>query len=440
MSVEFRIKNFLHPLAILKLRRFLEKSQWFSFKRLQEYQVVRLQRILNHAYTNVPYYHKLFNRIGFKPHKVFSLDALQKIPPLTKDLVKENKHLLVARNAARFSPVSCRTSGSTGEAVEFYLDRPSNVLEFCYYWRYWSWAGYRLGSPFAELASHYFLTHPRRKNDVYVFYRPGRRLLLNSMMLSCDRIDHYVAALRKYRPRFLKGLASTLYVFALLVKDKGIDDLGFDAVFSTGEMLLKPYRKTIEAVFHCKVYDSYGHMERTVAVSECPCGGYHLNADYGILELQKEPGQNATARGTVLGTGLYNFSMPLIRYAVGDVIEADHANSLCQCGRGLPLIKNIHGRKEDIIVTPDGRIVTSAFTLFELVHGIELGQIVQEQKDRIVLRIVPSAGYGPESEQQAVTTLQNFVGQDICIKVDYTTKEKIKAADGRKFKTVVSCL
>jgi phenylacetate-CoA ligase len=440
MSVEFRIKDFFHPLSILKLRRFLEKSQWFSDERLQEYQLSRLQRILDHAYTNVPYYRALFNREGIFPREFTCLEDLQKIPPLTKELVKKNKHFLVARNAERFSPISCRTSGSTGEPVEFYLDRPSNVLEFCYYWRHWSWAGYRLGSLFSELASHHFLTHPKRKNDIYSFYRPGRRLLLNSILLSYDRIGHYVVALRKYRPRFLKGLASTLYVFALLVKEKGIDDLEFEAVFSTGEMLLNQHRKTIEEVLHCKVYDSYGHMERTVAISECPCGGYHLNSDYGILEVQKETGGNMPGGGTVLGTGLYNFSMPLIRYEVGDMVEADHENSCCKCGRGLPLIKKIHGRKEDVIVTPDERIITSAFTLFELVNDIELGQIVQEKKDRIVLRIVPAAGYGPESERQLIDGLRNFVGQDICIKIDYTSKEKIKPGDGRKFKTVVSFL
>ena len=440
MSVELRFKDFFHPLAILNLRRFLEKSQWFTAELLQEYQLTRLQHILNHAYNNVQYYREIFDRAGFCPRAVTCLEDLQKIPPLTKELLKKNKHRLVAKNAARFSPISCRTSGSTGEPVEFYLDRPSNVLEFCYYWRYWSWAGYKLGSPFAELASHYFLTHPKRKNDICTFYRPGRRLLLNSILLSSDRIDRYVAAMRKYRPRFLKGLASTLYVFALLVKEKGFDDIAFRAAFSTGEMLLKRHRQTIEEVLHCKVYDSYGHMERTVAVSECPCGGYHINADYGILELQKEPGQNAPAGGTILGTGLYNFSMPLIRYEVGDVIEADSENGLCACGRGLPLIKKIHGRKEDVVVTPDGRIVTSAFTLFELVNDIELGQIVQEKKDRFVLRLVPAAGYGSESERQVIAALRNFVGQDVCITIDYTTKEKIKAGDACKFKTVVSCL
>lgn len=440
MSVAFRIKDFFHPLSILKLRRFFEKSQWFSDEHLKEYQLTRLQCLLDHAYKNVPYYRTLFDREGISSRSFTCLEDLQKVPPLTKELIKKNKPLLVARNAVRFSPIRCRTSGSTGEPVEFYLDRPSNVLEFCYYWRHWSWAGYRLGNLFSELASHHFLTHPKRKNDIYSFYRPGRRLLLNSIRLSYDRIEQYVAVLRKYRPRFLKGLASTLYVFALLVKERGIDDLKFEAVFSTGEMLFKRYRKMIEAVFHCKVYDSYGHMERTVAVSECSCGGYHLNADYGIMELQKETGRNTAEGGTVLGTGLYNFSMPLIRYEVGDVVETERENSCCQCGRGLPLIKKIHGRKEDVIVTPDDRIITSAFTLFELVKDIELGQIVQEKKDRFVLRIVPAAGYGLKSERQVIDAFRNFVGPDVCIGIDYTLKEKIKPADGRKFKTVVSLL
>jgi phenylacetate-CoA ligase len=46
--------------------------------------------------------------------------------------------------------------------------------------------------------------------------------------------------------------------------------------------------------------------------------------------------------------------MPLIRYAVGDLgVPSDSPD--CECGRSFPLMKMVEGRKDSIIVFPDGR-------------------------------------------------------------------------------------
>jgi len=61
-------------------------------------------------------------------------------------------------------------------------------------------------------------------------------------------------------------------------------------------MLLPSQRRLIERVFRAKVYDSYGHMEGTVAASECPHGSLHINPEYGVLELvDKSPSDESPA-------------------------------------------------------------------------------------------------------------------------------------------------
>ena len=77
-----------------------------------------------------------------------------------------------------------QTTGTMGEPLRFLIDKPSNVLEFVYYWRHWSWAGYRIGDRFAELASHYFLQ--RKSSELGHVQRGFGRLLLNSIRLSPD--------------------------------------------------------------------------------------------------------------------------------------------------------------------------------------------------------------------------------------------------------------
>ena len=80
MSVDFHIKDFMYPLSILKLRHFLERSQWFSEDTLRQYQLKRLKLILWHAYKHVPYYRELFDRENLTPGDVRDLEDLSKVP------------------------------------------------------------------------------------------------------------------------------------------------------------------------------------------------------------------------------------------------------------------------------------------------------------------------------------------------------------------------
>ena len=89
-------------------------------------------------------------------------------------------------------------------------------------------------------------------------------------------------------------------------------------------------------------------------------------------------------------TGLYNYAMPFIRYAIGDV--AAWATASCQCGRGLPLIAQVEGRTRNAFVFGDGRRVwprlREARNIQDLVSSREF-QMVQLDRERIELRYVP---------------------------------------------------
>src|SRR5262249_34974680 len=150
-----------------------------------------------------------------------------------------------------------------------------------------------------------------------------------------------------------------------------------------------------EDVFRAKVYDSYGHMERTVAISECPDGGLHINPEYGIFEMvDPSPAESRGASGPgrpiarVVGTSLHNFSMPLIRYEVGDLVEVEVPDRNCLCGRTMPRVRRILGRQGDVVVGADGRVVTTLFILFDGVLGVEQGQVIQHDVNRLTVRVV----------------------------------------------------
>lgn len=427
MSIDFKLQDYSFPLSTFKLRKFFERSQYFSSEEMEAYQQSRLKAVLGHAARNVPFYTKLFREQGIDPAEVSNLSAIRSIPLLTKKTLSENFELLQANNASRFKPQENRTSGSTGNPYRFLSDKFSRTLEFAFYWRHWSWAGYKLGNRFAELSSHFFVKSSKKKDLIYSASPLTGRILLNSLKISPDSMDSFVKVFRRYRPKFLKGVASALYFLAYWLSQKHTGSLSFQAVFSTGETLSPQYRNLIESVFSCKVLDTYGHMERTVAVSQCLEGGYHVNSDYGLFELGDSRPSESSGHSirSVVGTSLYNMAMPLIRYEVGDLIEPHPDPFECPCGRKLPLIKAIHGRHEDVIITPEGRFIASIYIALNLVKGFFFGQFIQEKKDRLQVNLIKDLDFEDKDEQEFLEILTNFTGAGMKIKIQYVTAEQI---------------
>jgi phenylacetate-CoA ligase len=442
MSVNFTVREFGYPWSILRMRQLLEQSQWFTREQLREYQEERLRGVIENAYAHVPYYRNLFRSLSLTPADIRTLSDLKKLPLLSKDTVRKDFEHLRADNAQHHHPRVEQTSGTSGEPLRFLLDKPSNVLEFAYYWRHWSWAGYRLGMRFAELSSAYFLRRGRLAEQPIALQRIPGRLLLNSLNLSAGRVLAHVSAIRRYRPLFLKGTPSALYYFALFLREIGTTDLSFRAVFATGEVILPVQRASIEATLHCKVYDSYGHMERTIAVSECHSGGYHIIPEYGVLELIEEPlrGNGRNRYAQVIGTSLHNLSMPLLRYEVGDLAELLDEDEPCACGRAAPRIRRIAGRRNDVVVTPEGHVITTLFVVLDQAQGVLMGQFVQESRDLLRIRIVKGSDHTESSSADLQRTIKRVVGPNMRLEIEYLSKEDLQRDCPGKFRAVVSRL
>ena len=99
---------------------FLQESQWWSKNRLEQYQLQQLDKLLCHAYENVPYYRKIFDEQGIKPKDIHNLNDLKKIPLLTKHILKTETNQFVARNYKKAQLLQARTSGSTGSPLNFF--------------------------------------------------------------------------------------------------------------------------------------------------------------------------------------------------------------------------------------------------------------------------------------------------------------------------------
>ena len=440
VSINFKIKDFAYPMTIWRLRRTLERTQWLPPEELEAYQAARLRRTISHAFHHVPYYRELFDRHGLRPDDLKTAKDLKRLPVLSKDDVRRAGDRLHAKNLGRYHPKPHTTSGTTGKPLKFLLDKESNSLEFVYYWRHWSWAGYRLGDRIAEVITGFFLRRPGLNDAVSAWQPHLRRLVLNSAMLSVRGVRDMAKEIRRRRPRFIKGMASTLYYLSVCLEEAGIRDIRFKAAFSTGEILSPGRREKITSMLHCPVLDSYGHMERTVAICECPAGGYHLNSDYGVLELDGT--RRSEALGTVIGrsvgTSLYNYAMPLIRFDIGDLIEMYRDPVQCRCGRTLPLVKSIRGRTQDVLTTPDGRYITAIFILPEFVSGIAFAQFIQTSKSDLEILVIPTEDWTKKQHDRLHSHAARLLGRSMRIKIRTVAQSEIVSDQSGKQPVVIS--
>jgi len=417
------------------------KSQWYSRKELEELQLRKLRKLIRHAYDNVPYYHNAFHRRGLTPGDIKNISDLGRLPMLTKEDVRNNFEDLKARNIKEI--VLQRTSGSSGVPIKFHLDARSAGMESAFVWRHWNWAGYKFRDRSVLIRGQW------KFPEGCLWYQDtgGKNLIMSSRQLIPENIEKYIQKIRDFDPSVIRAFPSTAYVLAQYMREKGVTDIRPKCIITSSETLFTDHRALIEEQFGCDVYDWYGLAERVAAIGQCSEGNYHINSEYGIVEIMKD-GRHASEgeRGEIVATGLNNYAMPLIRYGTQDI--AVPSNRRCPCGRGLPLIGSIEGRVQDIVVTPTGRYIYPVFIpyLFYLdpdnysgssIRGIREYQVVQEAIDRIVIRIAKEPGYTIEDFDYIRENFRKFVEG---VHIEFEFVEKVIRGETGKRRLVISKL
>jgi phenylacetate-CoA ligase len=159
-----------------------------------------------------------------------------------------------------------------------------------------------------------------------------------------------------------------------------------------------------------------------------------------FLEIVDEQGKPCLPHqpGRVLITTLHNFATPLIRYELGDYAEFGDP---CPCGRGLPVIKKILGRKRNRLIFPDGR---SEFPYLGEHGQIESKmdvivyqfQIVQHSVEEIEFKVVTSRPFTEEESLWVVSLVQENLGYPFHVTI--TLLDDIPKGPTGKFEEFVS--
>jgi len=414
--------------------RELRRTQWISADELQAVQLRRLRTLLRDAAANVPYYQALFQKLGAIPDDFRELSDLSRLPLLEKQQVRENPDQFLNRRFDRNRLIEDHTSGSTGEPLRFLLTVEQKAYEMAYSIRFWRWAGYRTGARIAAFR-HYI---PRRQTDpLWQHDKRTRTLFFSVYDMKPANLRAYVEEFNRFQPEFVRGYPSSIYIFAQFAAGEGLPLHAPRAVLSSSETLSPEMRAVIERVLQCPVYDWWGANERVVTACQCERRGpLHVNAEGGILELAPTMDNSGDSGHRMIGTGLINHAMPLIRYDLGDL--AIPGGKPCGCGRGLPCVERILGRVNDTLVTGEQKYIPSVrfYTLFETHDQVRQFQVVQTAPNAVVVRIVPARKFNGTETNELRGKLARFLGD--AVKIDFELVDQIKPEPSGKIRNVVS--
>jgi phenylacetate-CoA ligase len=379
------------------------RIQWLGARDLENLQRRNLAQVLDFATRHIAYYQCLGLRLSGDPHA-----DLARFPIVGKRAIKAEPDAFVRGPRSRL--VCEKSSGSSGVQGAVYMtkDEVSHAQAIQTLW--WEWAGFRLGTRYFQRG----ITPERR------FVKRVKDILLRTTYVSAYQLDEgdarrWLHYLRKNPHRHMGGYASSLYVFAQLARDLGIEDIRFASVISWGDKLFPHYRTSIERQFHCKVFDTYGCTEGLMMAGQCEQGAYHIMTPHVCLELLDDedrpvpPGR----MGRVVVTRLDNFSMPLIRYALGDLAEAADSATRCTCGRQFPILARVIGRETDVVKTPSGKqMIVHFFTgIMEHFHEIRQFRVIQRSPERIEMEYVPDAGFDQHVLTRVRDTIHTRLGE-----------------------------
>ncbi len=412
---------------------FLQKSQWWSREKLEEYQMRQLSKLLYHAYENTPYYRRIFDEGELKPKDIKSLNDFKKLPYLTKDVFKENFNDFIASNINVSKLTMTHTSGSTGKPIQFYRDLNEDQKEWAFVCHQWSRVGHKPGDPRIEVRGAVIT------GDKPFCYDPVTKVLRLSPRIDSKEIAIlYLEKIRSLGAKFIHGYPSCIALFAFMIKQYNLSNiLKLKAILFASETVYPWQRQIVEEIFGRRVFSFYGMTEHVVMAGECENNtSYHCIPQYGITEIK--PVSNE-----IVGTSFINYANPFIRYCTTDIASVPVGSGCNECGRQyFHVFPNVAGRLEDFIITPEGIPVSPAVIThpFKDLKTIKSTQIVQKSSDCIKLTVVPCDGYSSEiienELQQLCQGLKGILSSDMKIQTEIA--ESIPLSKSGNFKWVVS--
>lgn len=431
--------KYIKHAKVLQYYKQLQKHQWATREENSSIQRKKLYTLIQYASQNIPYYQKMIQEynLRFSDDTIFT--DIKKFPLLTKDIIRKNfDQLYKFRDNTYYRNTS---GGSTGEPIILYQDADYFAWNTATKVLFDQWAGRKIGERMVSLSGTFQdILKSGQGFKLYLRQQLSGITILNTNRMSEKDKYQYVQRINHTKPSIIFAYNHELSRF---VQEHNLSVYSPKAVISTGGVLYPEVQARIEEVFRAPLFNCYGSRE--VGSMACNCKkspGLHLIPDIHYLEILDNNGKEVKQgeAGNIIVTLLSNYTMPLIRYKIGDIGILSEKN--CQCGRELPLLEKVIGRIGGRFKNKFGDFISAGlfYSLFYFQENIRQFQVIQETTDLILINLVlieknkleDMGKYFEENNQK----IQKIMGHKISIK--YNIVDEIEPSPSGKYMHVFS--
>lgn len=409
------------------------KNRFLTISQLEENQNDRFLNLINYANVNSPFYSSLYKDIKLPT----SLGSISQLPIIDKELLRENIDSVHTINEKK--AIHSKTGGTTGKSLEVYFT-PANMQErFAMLDDFRGRYGYELGKKTAWFSGKSLLTERDIKKNRFWKNDPVHNVRYYSTFhIKDEYLKYYVEDIIRFKPEYLVGFPSNIVEIAKYGTrhgykyPKGITK----AIFPTAETITSEMREVVEPFFHSKMYNQYASSEGAPFIFECSEGYLHLELQSGVFEVLDDDNRPATT-GRLVVTSFTTYGTPLIRYDIGDSITLEDVNKTCSCGNNNPMVKEILGRIDDFIFSPEnGKInLGNVSNTLKDTKGIIRFQAIQNELNTLELLVeTDKKVFNEKIEQKFLQNWRDRVGDKMEVRISYI--DDIPVEKSGKFRIV----
>lgn len=379
-------------LKVIKLLREVEKND----KTADIVQRELLVEALRNALSNVPYYKKTVNIGPYDTNVSNVLEALKEFPFLEKDEIMDHPEDFISENVDRTRLHYSTSGGSTGRGIGVWRTWEEGKVEKAFFDYMWSKYEYNRRSKILRIGCDAAV--PLNQFPCQV---KGQSLLVSPHHLNKKWLPQIIKRIQKFRPDFIHAYPSCVEILAGYLKQTG-ESIKIKGVFLASEEVMPAQIELCKEVFAVPVCFHYGAVEQVLLGYGCYDGekvSYHFHPLYGIVENY----QDENANYELVGTGLWNYAMPLIRYRTQDYGKISEEQVKCEiCGKTWPTVSQLDGRKQDYLVAKDGSLYPGFSVIIDkfIWDYVTTFQIVQSRPGEIELHIVPRKNFTEEAKRK----------------------------------------
>lgn len=412
-------KGVSFPLQLSKTTALFNSSRDAILK----YQQKCVNKLIQHTFQTTPYYRELFNEIGLNledlnKHSNSDPTDISIIPPLEKKTIRDQFHNLLSDRFSNKKRIPNATGGSTGTPLKFYQDRTywnQRNLSVYYFDR---WAGWDFGTPQLVIwgAPSDINAGSKWNQNLNRFWK--NQSWLDGFQLTESEMQRTYEKMQLRQPNTILAYPSSLYQFAKYLNNKNLQpNWNLKGIITSAEMLHEHIRTLAESVFRTKIYNRYGGREVGLIAMECVEGQMHINCRDLLFEIDSPDPYNIP--GDILITQLNNYTMPFIRYRIGDIGRL--SKEKCLCGNQLPVLAELLGRRTATFRTKDGTLVHGGYFTQQFYHieGVSQFQLIQESVDKCTLNLVINEKWTEMTSNEIIQMIQKKLGNYVSIEIKY---------------------